>query len=620
MQRRSRMPMRTSVRDGMLLVLLTCLPIANGNPDRMTAARLEACATGICATIMNSQPTVGTALTATGKAPGGSYTAGETVSLAVSGTGEYVLYASADGQQLARSDNQPTTVTAPATGTLTLLCIRASGSAGPVVYEKMALTAGGDGGVGGGPPPPSGSPVGSNGPPLPPYDPNLEYISPDGRYTVRWQPTILGQTTLVTVTARAAERSAIVPGWVGFAKASNGEMLGPLGVNIALVALARQGSIQGYLMTGKMRSEMTLMTAQALLQCGVDLATATVSLVGTELTMSFELSVSNSAAPTCVPDQVNTVPALSLSSARQAEGIIVATGATPGLEMHEPGSYMIASALAADGAGTVTSGSSSGSLVLLHGGCMILSWVFLAPAGIMASRFGRSGQPPGKWLRVHKRLVLLASFLTFLAFFFAVGMVKSGHFFTAHAKIGLIFFFLYLVQPIAAMLRPAESSPRRAIWNRAHRILGYSLPAIGMIQCLLGTWLTSTGAGLFFVLFMVELSVIGYIIHKELSFRRHGPGNPSKSDERGGKEMLPAGWSKATDPASGNDYYTNAITGATQWEPPPNDSPQESSSTVPPPPVEGSPWQSVNDPAGGGTYYHNQQTGETSWTKPADFV
>ena len=89
----------------MVLVLLhsSLLELAHATPDRLTEARLLACATATCADIMGATPSAGSALTVTGKSDGGTYTAGETIQLQYAGGGEYVLYAVAGGVQPAQA-------------------------------------------------------------------------------------------------------------------------------------------------------------------------------------------------------------------------------------------------------------------------------------------------------------------------------------------------------------------------------------------------------------------------------------------------------------------------------------------------------------------------------------
>ena len=107
---------RISAMAGYLVLLAI-----NAYPNQMNAGSLESCATGNCAAIHGNNPQEGNALTATGKTDGGTYTPGETINLANAGGGDYCLYASSGGAQLALSNDNPTTVTAPASGELILL-------------------------------------------------------------------------------------------------------------------------------------------------------------------------------------------------------------------------------------------------------------------------------------------------------------------------------------------------------------------------------------------------------------------------------------------------------------------------------------------------------------------
>ena len=61
-----------------------------------------------------------------------------------------------------------------------------------------------------------------------------------------------------------------------------------------------------------------------------------------------------------------------------------------------------------------------------------------------------------------------------------------------------------------------------------------------------------------------------------------------------------AEWLECLDPESGECYYFNLCSGASQWEPPT--------------------WVDDVDPASGATYYFNTATGESVWEKPSDFV
>ena len=110
-------------------------------PNYLSASRALACATGSCAPIMNSAPSQGSALTVAGKSNGGSYAPGESLSLSGVGGGQYdlyVLYATANGAELARANGGTLTVTAPSSSTLYLMGMRASGYS-TVTFEVIQL-------------------------------------------------------------------------------------------------------------------------------------------------------------------------------------------------------------------------------------------------------------------------------------------------------------------------------------------------------------------------------------------------------------------------------------------------------------------------------------------------
>lgn len=96
-----------------------------------------------------------------------------------------------------------------------------------------------------------------------------------------------------------------------------------------------------------------------------------------------------------------------------------------------------------------------------------------------------------------------------------------------------------------------------------------------------------------------------------------------------GAAGLPPGWSAAVDPGSGRTYYVNASTGQTSWEPP---AVPTSSTAAPqfvniemPKAAPGAPnlpagWTAAVDPSSGQTYYMNSITGQTTWEPPVGRV
>ena len=596
----------------------------HATPDSLPVARLSACATGTCATIMGSTPIAGTALTVTRTAAGNTvteYTPGETFTLANSGGGQYVLYAEADGTQLGRENNAGMTVTAPNSGTLTLLGMRAAGYSA-VTYQKFTMTSKG-GAVGGGgnstspPAPPPGA-----GAPAPPWDDKLVYTSEDGRYTVRWNPSRQGTpgTMLdVRVTARSPPDGEAVT-WVGFAFGHS--MLGDTGTNLALVGTvgsSGSGGITGYKINGKHLEDVTTVPTSALQGCGVAPDGQSVTREGTDLVMAFTLRQHNSKnALSCSAEGV-TLPSLSVHTAA-ATGIVLASGDAPSFGQHPHGSYALGTALSADGT-NVESHGGRGPLMLGHAFCMVLAWVVLAPGTFGVVRYGRDmkGKWEGKWVILHKGLAALTALVTLVGFI--IGFVMhhgGGHFHPVHAKFGLIFFLLFLFQPLLGLLRPATDSPKRATWKLCHQALGGLLLVFGPIICLMGTLLTAMGPGLFAVLLMVIL--VGVLYGLLLEWQKFKGVDDviggdfrsafSSGSVKGDSDGLPRGWIKAVDKSSGETYYTNTETGETQWQPPQGAAEPKGNSPEPPmPPNNESPWSVSVDASSGQNYYYNRETG-----------
>jgi hypothetical protein len=84
---------------------------------------------------------------------------------------------------------------------------------------------------------------------------------------------------------------------------------------------------------------------------------------------------------------------------------------------------------------------------------------------------------------------------------------------------------------------------------------------------------------------------------------------------------LPAGWTAATDPASGHTYYSNVQLQQTTWERPVQGQ-QQAQPPPPPPPAATAAaplplgWTSAMDPSTGREYYYNATTKQTTWIKP----
>ena len=108
-------------------------------PGWYSDSQLRACAAGSCPSAHRQAPSAGSALSVAGKTDGGSYIPGETIQVSNAGGGQYALYAEAGGTKLSREDDGPMTLTAPASGDLVIVGIRAAGQSA-CTYQKLTLT------------------------------------------------------------------------------------------------------------------------------------------------------------------------------------------------------------------------------------------------------------------------------------------------------------------------------------------------------------------------------------------------------------------------------------------------------------------------------------------------
>ena len=602
---------------------LAALALAAATPDALTrnnCAKATTLATGTIATIMGKTPTLGDALTVSrAGAPlveGATYTPGETLTVAVSGAGQYALYStlgtfgtpSCGGKLVS---NGPGTLTTPATGgPLTIAAARSGGGPGsnsPVTYERISLVPAPGGGV---TPPIGGNPpgvIGASPPPPPPPPPpeGNRYISSDGSLKVEWEPA--ATSSFITVSGTGT-------GWVGFALSSDATMLDG-GANIAIVGIPNSlggGTMGAFVMSGKTAASMTPVAALPV-SCGVDTSLSTLAQINGEVSFSFRLAV-GSGADTCIAGG-STVKTMRLPSNTPATGIILARGSTPAFDGHLI--RVGANALSADGSGVGGRAVAVNSQKYLHGLCMTVAWVILAPLAVYIAHFERDREPEGWWFKMHRSLLSACLLLTAIGFLLAINMVDGAHFHSLHSKLGLAFCLVLALQPLNAWYRPAKDDPGRERWQKLHKTFGSVLMAGSVIIALLGAQII--GAAVLVPLVLLIIGVAGAIFRKAKQTPEERATATRPKRQLSHQDMgLPKDWSKANDPATGQPYYINKKTGATQWEAPGGDRP------APPPPLaDGAaklpkPWQEMFDQGSGRVYYYNSETGDTSWTPPAN--
>ena len=152
-------------------------------------------------------------------------------------------------------------------------------------------------------------------------------------------------------------------------------------------------------------------------------------------------------------------------------------------------------------------GASSEAILLAHAAFMLVAWGVLAPFGAMMPRLWRSLADPkgaGRWFVWHRRIQLTAATLCLIGFALAVAAVDGGglpHFSTVvdnpHRSLGLALTILMVVQPLGGLLRPHKPASgdggakiaRRTGWEWAHRIVGYSLLLLAVVQGVYGVQL-----------------------------------------------------------------------------------------------------------------------------------
>lgn len=131
----------------------------------------------------------------------------------------------------------------------------------------------------------------------------------------------------------------------------------------------------------------------------------------------------------------------------------------------------------------------------VHGALMGLAWLVLAPAGVMAARYGKGPLGAPRWLQIHRGAQLLAVLLT--AAGAAVGAAAAAdeglpHFDSAHGKLGLAVGVLLLLQAMGGVFRakkPAAGEAKssvRAAWELSHRLGGHALLWVAVATCVLG--------------------------------------------------------------------------------------------------------------------------------------
>eukprot|EP00112_Aurelia_sp_Birch-Aquarium-sp1_P015256 Seg3367.2 transcript_id=Seg3367.2/GoldUCD/mRNA.D3Y31 product="Ferric-chelate reductase 1" protein_id=Seg3367.2/GoldUCD/D3Y31 len=131
-------------------------------------------------------------------------------------------------------------------------------------------------------------------------------------------------------------------------------------------------------------------------------------------------------------------------------------------------------------------------LIAVHGSLMIIAWIGLAFSGMFYARYMRQvwqNKLKGSafWFQLHRGMMIGSGVFTVIAFIVILVEVKGWNTeMGAHPILGIIVIVLSAIQAIAGMLRPGIGSPRRFIFNMAHRCNGVVAFILAMITIFLG--------------------------------------------------------------------------------------------------------------------------------------
>lgn len=172
------------------------------------------------------------------------------------------------------------------------------------------------------------------------------------------------------------------------------------------------------------------------------------------------------------------------------------------------------------------------SLVKAHGILMVLAWMFFAVLGIFMPMFykpmwAQQGQEwfgQKRWFVIHRSCMVLVFLLTAAAFIIIFVEVKGyaeidgSRFQKSHPIIGIVVMALTCINPIMALFRPHPNTPRRPIFNVAHKVVGQVAQSLSIINLFSGTLLSAVNLPSYiriilfvFVGWIVAINIILYL-------------------------------------------------------------------------------------------------------------
>ncbi|XP_010889424.1 putative ferric-chelate reductase 1 isoform X2 [Esox lucius] len=138
-------------------------------------------------------------------------------------------------------------------------------------------------------------------------------------------------------------------------------------------------------------------------------------------------------------------------------------------------------------------GSRSPLLMKFHGVFMLVAWMTTVTTGVIIARYFKMDWPgttllgQSVWFQVHRALMILTVLLTsvgfMLPFIYRGGWSKRAG---SHPYLGCTVMALSVIQPIMALVRPAQDSSRRNIFNWAHWGTGTTVQILAVAAIFLG--------------------------------------------------------------------------------------------------------------------------------------
>ncbi len=176
---------------------------------------------------------------------------------------------------------------------------------------------------------------------------------------------------------------------------------------------------------------------------------------------------------------------------------------------------------------------------IAHGTCMLVSWGFLLPLGVISARFLKyRGGEPAVWFKHHRPLQITGIIIAICGWIIALSQFdvfsSGGGSSFIHGVLGMTVMTLGVLQPINAYLRPHKEEPissNRLYWEYLHKGSGYVASFLAIITVFTGTLRPSTKSmqTIFLVLFVCLLvSLIGTIFYLKYDAKKSKESDASR--------------------------------------------------------------------------------------------